>query len=59
MSDYERGRQLQEQALVLSRELDEQWWIADVLHDLGRAALFTCSIAEARRRFEESLHLFQ
>jgi tetratricopeptide (TPR) repeat protein len=59
MSDYERGRQLQEQALVLFRELDEQWWMADVLHDLGRAALFTCSVAEAKSRFEESLDLFQ
>jgi tetratricopeptide (TPR) repeat protein len=59
MSDYERGRQLQEQALVLFRELDEQWWMADVLHDLGRAALFTSSVAEARKRFEESLNLFQ
>jgi predicted ATPase len=59
MSDYEQGRQLQEKALVLFRELDEQWWMADALHDLGRAALFTCSVAEARGRFEESLALYE
>jgi DNA-binding SARP family transcriptional activator/predicted ATPase len=59
MSDYERGRSLQKQALVLFRQLDEPWRMADVLHDLGRAALFTCSVAEARERFEEGLAVYQ
>jgi predicted ATPase len=59
MADYERGRRLQEQALVLFRQLDETWRAAGVLHDLGRAAQYTGAIEEARERYEEGLTLCQ
>jgi tetratricopeptide (TPR) repeat protein len=59
MSDYERGRQLHEEALALFRELDDRWRMASALDTLGRAAYHAGSPGEAQQHLAESLALYQ
>jgi predicted ATPase/DNA-binding CsgD family transcriptional regulator len=57
--DYGEAASLQEQSLVLCRQVGDEQGIANALHRLAVLAKYADDTATARARFEESLTIFQ
>jgi tetratricopeptide (TPR) repeat protein len=53
------ARNMHEEALTLSREIDDRWSIAHSIDLSGRAAAFQGDYAAAGPRLEEALEMFQ
>jgi tetratricopeptide (TPR) repeat protein len=57
LQDMERARRTLEESLALFRDLEDQWWIADVLNNLGNLSMNTGDLEQALRYHEEALAL--
>jgi DNA-binding CsgD family transcriptional regulator len=57
--NFEAAHDLHEEALTVSRELDDRWVVAQSIDQLGRAAAFQGAYAAALPRLEEALKMYR